>query len=68
MTIITMKDLRACGICPESKRWFVEYGLDWRDFVRNGIPVEKLRATGDIPSLINRLEAAAKERIANGKE
>jgi hypothetical protein len=36
------------GFCRnESKRWARARGLDWRDFVRNGIPAERLEETGD---------------------
>jgi len=34
------------GFCRgRSKDWFRAHGLNWRDFVRNGIPIEKLEAT-----------------------
>ncbi|MHA3913839.1 thioredoxin domain-containing protein [Halovulum sp. GXIMD14793] len=67
MTRITVKDFRACGVCPDAANWFRAVGLDWRDFVRNGIEAEELRATGDHLDLINRLEAAARERENGGR-
>ena len=34
--------------CAKGARyWFELHGLDWRDFIRNGIESEKLLATGD---------------------
>ncbi len=36
------------GYCRgQSREWFRRHGLDWRDFVRNGIAAETLEATGD---------------------
>lgn len=36
------------GFCRAGARdWARRQGLDWKDFVRNGIPSETLEATGD---------------------
>jgi hypothetical protein len=36
------------GFCRGGSRdWFVAHGLDWHDFVKNGIDSAKLEATGD---------------------
>lgn len=36
------------GYCArKSREFFAAHGLDWLDFVRNGIPAERLIATGD---------------------
>lgn len=36
------------GFCRgKSKAWFKRHGLDWRDFVRNGIDEQQLLDTGD---------------------
>lgn len=36
------------GFCRDrSKAWARQHGLDWRDFVRNGIDAATLEATGD---------------------
>lgn len=36
------------GYCRDkSKAWARAHGIDWRDFVRNGIEAETLEATGD---------------------
>lgn len=36
------------GLCRGGTRaWAKRQGLDWSDFVRNGIDAEKLEATGD---------------------
>lgn len=36
------------GFCRgKSRAWFNRHGLDWRAFVRDGIPAETLEATGD---------------------
>jgi len=66
MTQITIADLRACGICPDARKWCDKHGIDWRDFVTNGVDVETLRSTGDNLSVVDRLENAAKERAGHG--
>lgn len=68
MTVIKIRDLRANGICPDARKWCEKRGIDWRDFVKNGIHVDKLRETGDNLSAIDRLETAAKERKRNGQQ
>lgn len=46
--IVTMKHIRAAGMCSGGPRiFFAQHGLDWSDFLRNGIPASKLLATGD---------------------
>lgn len=36
------------GFCRDGgKKWFAAHGLDWADFVRNGIEAERMAATGD---------------------
>lgn len=67
MTIITIRDLRANGICPDARKWCEAHGIDWRDFVKSGIHVDKLRATGDNLSVIGRLEQTAVERVERGE-
>jgi len=48
MTIVTMRDVRAARMCSRGARaFFIRYGLDWDDFLKNGINSEKLEATGD---------------------
>lgn len=65
MTRITVQDLRTCGVCPQARRrWFEKHGLDWKAFVRDGIDPAVARATGDMLTLIDRLEVAAKAREA----
>lgn len=46
--MITMTDCRAAGYCATGiRRWFHEYNLDFRDFLKNGIDEATLLATGD---------------------
>ena len=52
--------------CPAAGRqWFAAHGLSWRDFVREGIAVETLEQTGDLPGIEvarrARAEAAVQE-------
>lgn len=46
--IVTMRDIRAARQCSRGTRaFFIRHGLDFNDFLTNGIPAEKLEATGD---------------------
>lgn len=46
--IIRMPDLRAIKFCSGGARKFFDlHGLDWQDFLKNGIAASKLTATGD---------------------
>lgn len=45
---VTVRDIRRLGWCMSGARaWFLQHGLDWRDFVRNGIAEEELLKVGD---------------------
>lgn len=36
------------GYCVRgARKWFADHGLDFREFMRNGLPEETLLATGD---------------------
>jgi hypothetical protein len=62
--IITLTDFRTVGICPKARTVFFEkHRLDWKVFVRDGIALSILRATGDHQSNVDRLEAAARRRL-----
>jgi hypothetical protein len=45
---ITIDDVRQAGHCVAGARdWFARHGLDFRDFIRNGIAEESFLASGD---------------------
>jgi hypothetical protein len=45
---ITIDDVRQAGHCVAGARdWFGRHGLDFRDFIRNGITEERFLAAGD---------------------
>ena len=47
MTII-LKHVRQCHMCSRGAReFFGRHGLDWSEFVKNGLPEETILATGD---------------------
>ena len=46
--IVTMADVRSISYCSRGTRqWFQSKGLDWSDFLENGIEADKLIQTGD---------------------
>ena len=46
--MIYLSDLRKLGYCAKgTKAFFESHELDWKNFVKNGIEEEKLKATND---------------------
>ena len=52
MTRVTLQDLRASRLCFQGARpWFRRHGLDWQQFLKEGLDAETLAATGDALAL-----------------
>ncbi len=50
--IVRPDDSHGLGYCNRgARRWAERYGLDWARFVRDGLPIEMLEATGDAMAL-----------------
>lgn len=51
--IVTHRDMkRHMRYCNSgARKFFHRHGLDWSDFIRHGVPAEKLTATGDSMAL-----------------
>jgi hypothetical protein len=59
--IVTHRDLKALRYCNNGTRaFFTRHGLDWSEFVRNGLPAEKFTETNDAMAI--RLVEFARER------
>ena len=60
---VTKEDLRPLGYCHNAARkWFADRGLDWADFIENGIEIEELERVGD------HLSARVIERVKKGAD
>lgn len=60
---IYMSDLRKAKMCARGSRaFFLEQGWDFQDFLRNGIDIEKVRATKDVMAL------QVVEMVENGQQ
>ena len=58
---ITMRDVRAAKMCSAGAReFFRRHQLDWLQFQKSGISIDKLEATGDAMAL--RVVEVARER------
>lgn len=56
---------KKCGHCVDgTKRFFDRHGLDWKDFIKNGIEEELLIATDDARAIA--VVEFAHEQINNG--
>lgn len=61
MIRVKMNHIRAAKMCSRGARqWFERHGLDWSTFLREGLPVEEIEATGDAMAL--RVARVARER------
>lgn len=46
--MVKMEHVRAARMCSRGARaFFRRHGLDWEVFLREGLPAEKVEATGD---------------------
>jgi len=60
--LVTMRDVRAARGCSRGARMFAErHGLDWKEFLKDGILASRLVATGDAMA-INIVEVAKNGR------
>jgi hypothetical protein len=58
---VIVRDLRTARLCFKGARpWFRQHGIDWQDFLRDGVDAAVLAATGD--ALAFRVIAAAEAR------
>lgn len=49
MIVVRMSHIRKARMCSRGARaWFERHGFDWKDFLANGIDVEKVEATNDV--------------------
>lgn len=66
MTTVKMEHIRAVKLCSSGVRtFFQQQGFDWTDFLTNGIPAEKLEATGN--PIIMRAVKVAQEEVGRGR-
>jgi len=64
--IVTIKHVQACSMCVRGARqWFERHGLDFREFLLKGLPIEKIEATGDA---MGRLVADYARKEVQGEE
>lgn len=67
--MVYIRHVQASGFCvaPGAKRWFESHGLDWRGFIKNGMPASELLALND--ALANMVVDAARreEESRNGQ-
>jgi hypothetical protein len=61
---IYIADIRDAGYCVKgAKKWFALHNLDWREFMKHGIPESELIAAGD--ALARKVIDA--KRVRNGR-
>lgn len=52
MILVTMADVRAAKMCSRGARaFFQRHNLDWQTFIKVGLPIEVIEATGDAMAL-----------------
>ena len=46
--IVRIEELEPLGLCARGvRRWFIDNGLDFKDFLKNGIPLSRLEGIDD---------------------
>ena len=63
-----MRHVRAAGLCSKgSREWCAHYGVDWTDFLANGIPAATLIATRDpiVARIVDVARAEARTQEGN---
>lgn len=61
--IITMEDCRQLHYCSKGiRKFFGRYGLDYSDFLQNGIPFEQLKEASNNDGMVLALEEVARGR------
>ena len=64
MTTLLHADIRALGYCNRgSRKWFRDHGLDWAEFMQNGIDVRQLAHIDD--AMVTKAVNYAKAREAS---
>ena len=59
------RHMRMAGLCASGgRKWFEVHGLNWSEFLAEGIDAETLRATGD--ALAIRVVELAEREAGNG--
>lgn len=70
--IVTIQDIRDAGLCSRGARgWAKQNNYDFRDFLQNGMPIERMEAFGDafcmqVVNHVRQREALKKD--SNGQE
>jgi hypothetical protein len=65
--VITMTDIIKAGYCGQgARRWFHAKELDFRGFLKNGIPAEDLIATGDAMAFATVEKRIERDWLAGG--
>ena len=65
MTRVRVEDLRTVRFCHAGARgWFARQGIEWQEFLQEGVSAERLRATGD--EVVEVAIRAAEAREARG--
>lgn len=63
---VFIRHIRAANLCAGGAReWFNRQGIDWNDFLTNGVSAEILEETGD--PFAFRVTAIARQEVDNGR-
>ena len=63
---VHMRHIRAADLCSGgARRWFDSHGLDWSDFLTNGVEEDVLVALND--SLADRVVEVARKGQSDGR-
>jgi hypothetical protein len=63
---VYMRHVRGYGYCMAGiRQWAAQHGIDWSDFIRNGVPASKLEDMND--AIATSVAGRARKEQQNGK-
>lgn len=66
MSEVKMTDIRSLKFCSNGARnFFKKHGMDWSEFIKNGLPESEFLRTGDHMAM-QAVEQSRKRRFRNG--
>lgn len=65
--VVTVADIRAVFCTRGARTWFEKNGWDFRDFLKNGVPISKVDELNDGLGNMVAAHARSKAGVNNGK-
>jgi hypothetical protein len=66
---VYVEHFRACGFCliPGTRDWFKQHGMNFRDFLKNGIDADKLPKNDAFADMVKAQAMKTQHGVNNGQ-